>query len=176
MANSRLSKITILFVLELLIGCNTSEKNDTSELTSSSSAETSYPSHSDMLDNATDDNLDIIRSPDTVVVKRIESTLDSEKSLTQFKALKGKQLEVLQSLLVDPENYGWDYAKACETNPGVLLLFSKGAKQLEIRLCFECLMIGFKPGHWEDFDPIEEEMIAWVKTVYPDDEVIQSLE
>ena len=109
-------------------------------------------------------------------MQRIEASLAVENPLADSQPLTGEQLEVLQTLLLDESSYGWDYAKDCAPLPGVLIVFSKGSEQLEVRLCYECLMIGFLPGEWEDFDPVENELISWAKTVFPGDEVIAGLE
>ena len=135
----------------------------------------------DTLEKLTGEKLQTIKSPDSVVVKRIKTTFGveglgaAEESLSDFKPLAGKQLKELQSLLTDTDSYGWDYAKDCVFSPGILIVFSKGDVKSEVRICFECMIIGFTPGHLEDVDPVEQELIDWAKSVFPNDKIISSL-
>lgn len=89
--------------------------------------------------------------------------------------LTAEQRAAIAALLARDDAYEWDVAKGCEPMPGVLIAFEDGATFARVRLCFSCQMIGFTPGSWEDFDPINKQMVAWVKGVFPDDKAIQSL-
>ena len=89
--------------------------------------------------------------------------------------LTADQRESLVSLLAQDDSYEWEIAKGCEPMPGVLITFEDGATYARTRICFSCRMIGFTPGNWEDFDPINDELVQWVKGVFPDDELIQKL-
>ena len=124
----------------------------------------------------TGNRLQTILAPDHVVVKRIESKPETEeKSLTSFKPLTGERLAELQAILTDAKSYDWNIAKGCVPTPGVLIVFTKGSNRSEVRLCYFCSTVGFNPGTGEDFDPVEHELVSWVKGVFPDDEVIGSL-
>ena len=90
-------------------------------------------------------------------------------------ALTPEQRQELVALLADDGSYEWDLAKGCEPMPGVLITFEDGATYARVRICYSCVMVGFKPGSWEDFDPINQELIDWAKGVFPDDEAIQGL-
>ncbi|MFN3168917.1 MAG: hypothetical protein ACE37H_17855 [Phycisphaeraceae bacterium] len=98
-----------------------------------------------------------------------------EKIISEGIELSPKQREALVALLARDDAYAWDVAKGCEPMPGVLITFEDGATYARVRICFGCQMIGFTPGDWEDFDPINDELIAWAKGVFPDDQAIQSL-
>lgn len=89
--------------------------------------------------------------------------------------LTPEQRSELVGLLAKDDSYGWEYAKGCEPMPGVLVTFEDGATYARLRICFSCQMLGYKPGHWEDFDPINGKLVHWVKGVFPDDDLIQKL-
>jgi len=99
----------------------------------------------------------------------------NEVKLSDGIELTPEQRQTLVDLLAKDDAYGWEIAKGCEPMPGVLITFEDGATYARIRICFSCQMIGFKPGSWEDFDPINAELVQWVKGVFPDDEAIQKL-
>ena len=96
-----------------------------------------------------------------------------EKIISKGIALTAEQRAQLVALLADDASYGWDVAKGCEPMPGVLVTFEDGATYARARFCFSCQMVGFTPGNREDFDPINAKLVAWVKGVFPGDELIQ---
>ncbi|MEM9345220.1 MAG: hypothetical protein AAGB26_01255 [Planctomycetota bacterium] len=108
---------------------------------------------------------------------RIELDLDTgeEKMLSEGVVLRLDQRMELTGLLSRDEAYGWDIAKGCEPIPGVLITFEDGATYARLRICFSCQMLGYTPGDWEDFDPVNDELVKWIKGVFPDDELIQAL-
>ncbi len=72
--------------------------------------------------------------------------------------------------------------KDCAPMPGVLLIFQKGRQSCEVRICYECGMIGvsrlgaeFFDGNWGDFDSIYAELVRLAKELFPDDPAIQKL-
>ena len=150
--------ITFLFVILLFVGCGERDAVNHPEL-----------------ENLAGKQLETIRSPDSVVVKRISTTVSGEQSLSDFQPLTGKKLTEIQNMLLDIDSYDWKTSKDCLRVPGILIQFSKGSNQSEIRICFECTMLGFAPGEWEDFDPIETKLISWAQSVFPNDDDIQSL-
>lgn len=99
----------------------------------------------------------------------------NEKIISQGVALTPAQRARIADLLARDDAYEWDIAKGCEPMPGVLITFEDGATYARVRLCFGCKMVGFTPGNWEDFDPINDELVRWVKGVFPEDKVVQSL-
>ena len=78
------------------------------------------------------ENIQTIKFPESVVVKRIESTLGAERSLSDFKPLAGQQLKAIQTLLTDADSFEWDSSKDCTLSPGILIVFSKGAAKSEV--------------------------------------------
>jgi hypothetical protein len=98
-----------------------------------------------------------------------------EKIISEGIELTPEQRAKLVGLLARDDAYEWDYAKGCEPMPGVLITFEDGATFARVRICYGCMLIGFSPGKWEDFDPIYTELVAWAKGVFPDDQAIQSL-
>ena len=98
-----------------------------------------------------------------------------EVMLSEGIALTDEQRQALVGLLARDDAYGWDYGKGCEPMNGLLVTFEDGATYARIRFCFSCEMLEYRPGSSEDFDPINDELVKWVKGVFPDDEAIQSL-
>ena len=157
----------VLLLCVVVCGCSAASGSDEpiQELTGSD----------EPLQELTGGNLQTIKFPDSVVVKRIKSTRGAEQALSEFKPLAGEQLKQIQTLLSDTDSFEWDSSKDCMLSPGVLIVFSKGSAKSEVRICFDCLMLGFTPGNWEDFDPVEKKLIDWAKSVFPNDEEIASL-
>ena len=154
---NRYRRIAILVLLGFALGCDPSNGSE------------------DALKSLTGEKLQVIKCADSAVVKRIETKLGVEKSLSDFQPLAGEQLEKLQILLANTDSFGWGYAKDCTFVPGVLVVLSKGSVKSEVRICFECMQVGFTPGHLEDVDPVEQELIDWAKSVFPNDDTINSL-
>ena len=98
-----------------------------------------------------------------------------EVTLGEGIKLTDAQRAELVGLIGRDEAYGWDFAKGCEPMPGVLVTFEDGATFARLRICFSCKVLGYTPGDWEDFDPVSNEMIDWVKGVFPEDKLIQKL-
>ena len=161
-----LCRLAIFVILGISAGC-ASENSRPGSSGQSTDAE--------RLQKLAGNQLELIRSPDSVAIQRIETSPEGEKTLTDLQPLTDPQLKVLQALLLDEDSYGWDYSKGCVPTPGILIVFSKGSAQLEVRLCYECLMAGFLPGSWGNFDPIESELTSWAKTVFPNDEVFAAM-
>ena len=98
-----------------------------------------------------------------------------EVMISEGVGLTPEQRKTLVDLLARDDAYGWEIAKGCEPMPGVLITFEDGATYARVRLCFSCRMVGYRPGSWEDFDPISAGLIEWVKGVFPEDRAIRSL-
>jgi hypothetical protein len=98
-----------------------------------------------------------------------------EVMLSDGIALTDAQRQTLVGLLARDDAYLWDIAKACEPMNGVLVTFEDGATFARVRFCFSCMILEYRPGSSEDFDPINAELVEWVKGVFPDDKAIQSL-
>ena len=121
-------------------------------------------------------HMDAIRTTGKATAFRIgKDDAFNEVVLGEGIVLTDEQRQALSSLLVHDHSYDWDIAKGCEPMPGVLITFEDGATVARVRLCFSCRMVGYTPGGWEDFDPVTDELVQWVKDVFPDDEVVQAL-
>jgi hypothetical protein len=85
----------------------------------------------------------------------------------------------ISAALVDPDSYGWNYAKPCIPQYGVRLVFDRGGDRVDVLLCFECDILAvayngtFTGG--EDFDPVRPVFVRAVKAVFTNDRVIQGL-
>lgn len=112
-----------------------------------------------------------------------EPLIAGMRLLARGPALDSAQRELVKRLLFDDDSYEFEMAKGCEPTPGVLLRISSGARTLDLALCFECKMWGIGvqsapdafPRPWEDFDPVNQELVALVKELFPADAVIQGL-
>ncbi len=100
-----------------------------------------------------------------------------EEIISEGIELNPKQRQALVGLISRDEAYEWDISKGCRPLPGVLITFEDGATYARVRFCFSCQMLQYKPSQtgWENFDPINSELIKWVKGIFPDDQAIQSL-
>lgn len=99
----------------------------------------------------------------------------NEIKLSSAISITDEQRQTLVGLLARDDAYEWDIAKGCEPMNGVLVTFDDGATYARVRFCFRCQILEYRPGSSEDFDPINAELVRWVKAVFPDDEAIQSL-
>lgn len=111
---------------------------------------------------------------------RITQELDEDNTFKEVIISDGVELtpdqrRALVELLARDGSYEWDVAKGCAPMPGVLVVFEDGATLARLRICYECMMVGFKPGGWEDFDPVYAALVEWAKDVFPDDAVIRGL-
>ena len=97
-----------------------------------------------------------------------------ETRLSEGVELTHDQRRAFAALVLSDASYDWRIAKACMPLPGVLVVFTDGDTRSEVRICYSCVMVGFTPGSWEDFDGINH-AIAWAADVFPDDEAIQAL-
>lgn len=104
-----------------------------------------------------------------------------DRVLARGPDLDAGQVAELTGLLLDPETYLWDVAKACAPTAGVGLRFVSEKGAVDVALCFECDMLAATtPGagandRWEDFDPIRPQLVRLVKALFPNDPVIQGL-
>jgi hypothetical protein len=79
----------------------------------------------------------------------------------------------LKALLTAPESYEWDSVKGCATDFGIKLTFVRDDDRIDIWLCLTCAIMfivrtdGSASG--ANFDPSEDEMIAIVKRLFPND-------
>ncbi len=90
-----------------------------------------------------------------------------------------EEVSKLRAVLLDESTYGWDYAKGCIPDYGVRIQFQHKTDNVDILLCFECdILLVYHNGKvvgGEDFDDGRAQFVAIVKTLFPDDQAIQSL-
>ena len=87
--------------------------------------------------------------------------------------------DALQTVLLDADTYIWDRNKSCEPSYGVRLEFISKQDAVNVLLCLECNILAVyhngKEVGYQDFDDGAARILAIVKSLYPDDEEIQSL-
>jgi hypothetical protein len=137
-------------------------------------------------------NLQIVRSPDKVQVWKTEGFLnrqsDSRPEQRAFYRKGGEPKTVPSDLsksltekLSNRSSYYSDTgsSKACVPMPGFVIAFTRAEGEVDIFLCFECgilaVQVGEKFKAEADFDPSHNELLRIIKTLFPDDENVQSL-
>lgn len=103
-----------------------------------------------------------------------EDPPEEEKTGPGVPLTKGQRQALVEALARD-DAYLWDEAKDAEPKYGVLVTFEDGGTYARVRFCFKCQMLEYRPGSKGFFGPINDELVEWVKGVFPDDEGIQKL-
>jgi hypothetical protein len=96
--------------------------------------------------------------------------------------LSSTQVATIKRLLIRSSSYGWQFAKPCAPNYGVLFTFHSNP-DVQVALCFECDTLGvFTAGQTshpvnreEDCDAIRSSLLAICRALYPHDSAIQTL-
>ena len=84
-------------------------------------------------------------------------------------------------ILCNPNTYPapTDSAKSCYPQFGVRLKFEGDAGPLDVLLCLECDMLALAPAGnvtgSKDFDPGRPQIVKFLKSVFPEDKIIQAL-
>lgn len=143
----------------------------------------------DVFGNA--ETISIVRDADTVQAYRVPSQygdtgpvdidlLDDESMLTGPVPVPDNRSTELKELLLDQSTYGWDYAKSCEPNYGVRVQFKSNGDHVDVLFCFQCEILAvYRDGKvvgGEDFDNAHHQLVSIVKQLFPNDELIQSLD
>jgi hypothetical protein len=94
-------------------------------------------------------------------------------------AISTADLETLQRLFTDRSSFR-HYYKACIPTYGVRLDYVRGNKELQVLFCFECESLdcwleGQLVGG-ADFDPVTDQLLRIVKSIFPNDPGIQTLQ
>jgi hypothetical protein len=133
-----------------------------------------------------------MRSPDKVQVWKTEGFLnrqsDSRPEQRAFYRKGGEPKTVPSDLakslieqLSNPSSYDYDpgSSKMCIPMPGFVIAFTRAEGEVDIFLCFECDILAVHVGEnfkaEADFDPSHNELLRIIKTLYPNDEKVQSL-
>ena len=187
-----LIRLTCLMLLTSSFGCgsadSTSDVDTPSDTNSKSDAEsTSGTDAAGSLSKVFGSSvaIDTIKSADSVKAYRLPSPSEYRASLSGYKMSAGPidvpddQIAKLHAVLLDKSTYGWDYAKGCIPDYGVRIQFQHDSHEVDVLLCFECDILSVyhngKAVGGEDFDDGRPQLVKIVKTVFPDDQVIQSL-
>jgi hypothetical protein len=95
------------------------------------------------------------------------------------------QIRQLRALLQDPKSYHWGMGKTCNPDYGVLYHFRAQGHTIRVAVCFKCDVLGVFDGDDDHatrinnqslFTPMHAQLIAFTKTLFPDDKTIQALQ
>lgn len=127
-----------------------------------------------------------VSKPDGVEAFRIGPPSEFDHSLDDHPIIAGPVVVPrdiagrISDVLASPDSYFWDAAKACEPTPGVRLSFRRADDRVDVLLCFECNILTVYRGGiltgGEDFDDVRPVLVRAAKVLFPEDEVIQTLE
>jgi len=127
----------------------------------------------------------VVRDATTVQAYRLASPSFFEQTLDKYEmaagpvAVPAKQADQLKQLLLDPSSYDFSSAKSCLPDHGVRIEFVHNNRKVDVLLCFECRILSVYDGGQsvggEDFDPINSQLVAIVKQLFPKDQAIQAL-
>ncbi len=141
------------------------------------------------------DAVALLAAPDRIESFRVKRPLDRPidparalagvERLADGPLLDAAQTALVRDLLFAEDSYLFELAKGCIPTPGVLLRAWRGERFADLYLCFECQMWAvtvdtpadrFPLGReWEDFDPVQRQLVALAKALFPADAAIQAL-
>lgn len=109
-----------------------------------------------------------------------QKTIDAYTTVSGPVALDQDEGRKLANLLSDEKSYLWELSKACgDPVYGVRIRFTRGEATLDVLFCFKCdVLLAYWNGKsvgGEDFDPIQPHLVALMKSLFPQDDVIQKL-
>jgi hypothetical protein len=85
----------------------------------------------------------------------------------------------LAEILRNSDTYGWDFAKGCKFDPGVVIRFASRTSTIDVVFCFHCEELQIwrdgRPVGGEDFDAASRKLAAIMKRIFPEDREIQDL-
>ena len=127
----------------------------------------------------------IIDAPATTDAFRLTQPSYHQKSIEDYKMASGpitvdtNTSQELANVLLDDSTYLWDLGKGCEPDYGVRVRFVQSDDTVDVLFCFACdiLSVYFNGDlvGGEDFDDARLKMVAIMKELFPQDDVIQSL-
>jgi hypothetical protein len=130
------------------------------------------------------ENVTIITKPDSVNAWRTIGSLNPRESRNKdfYKKTGVANLVTtdlaaqLSKILLDKHSYLQlgGTLKLCLPEPGVVITFSNGKKDVDVFFCFECNIL-IAPGGSTDFDPCRPQLVRIMKQIFPKDPQIQSL-
>ncbi|WP_254411010.1 hypothetical protein [Dyadobacter diqingensis] len=90
------------------------------------------------------------------------------------------QADGLKTIIGDQKNYGFSpLIKNCVFSPIVGIEFKKGAAAVRFLICSDCDIWRFKGKNLdkdENFDPAHGKVIAYLKSIFPNDPIIKRIE
>lgn len=108
-----------------------------------------------------------------------QKTLDSYTMRLGPVKLNDSQRTQFVDLLLSKRSYLFDVAKGCEPDYGVRIEFLSGEDRVDVLLCFGCSQLQiYRNGQslaGGPFDPAAKDLTEFVKEIFPDDELIQTL-
>ena len=143
------------------------------------------------------ENAAIIANPTSVKAWRTVGSLKSDfesfspedfyRKSGNGKIVSTNLVEQLRKILLDENSYPhYDNSipmpgKACLPEPGVVITFSNGKKDIDIFFCFECAILIVKTEGeanssrlQTDFDPSRQKLLKIAKKIFPKDTKLQS--
>lgn len=127
-----------------------------------------------------------VRDATTVEAYRLVAPSYFQQTLDKYEMASGpvpvpaNLADQLKQLLLDPGSYDFTIAKGCVPDHGVRIEFVDGKRKIDVLLCFECRILSVydngQSAGGEDFDPINRQLIAIVKQLFPNDQAIQELQ
>lgn len=129
--------------------------------------------------------VETIAQADQVEVYRLANGQFYKAKLSEYEIASGplqptaEQARQLQAVLTARDSYLYDIAKSCEPIFGIRATFTRGDQQVDVVFCFECMILAvYQHNQYvagANFDPVNDQLAAIMKTLFPDDEAIQSL-
>jgi len=139
-------------------------------------------------------NLLVMQSPEKVQIWKTAGFLsirDGSEAQIDMKAFYKKGGEPMivpdslaknfSEILSRPSSYydAGNSAKACMPMPGFVVGFTREKQEVDVFLCFECDVLTVQVGEsfkaQGDFDPSHNELLRFVKMLYPNDDRVQAL-
>ncbi len=133
-----------------------------------------------------DKGLEILSHPDRIEAFRLEPIDEPTDVLpvnypvmTGPVTVPGELSIALTSALASEESYDWDKPRDCMPSYGLRLSFYRGRDRVDVLLCMNCeTLLVIRNGEecgMGQFNPIRAIMVDAVKSLFPNDQVIQSL-
>ena len=104
--------------------------------------------------------------------------IGGRRVLSRGPDLSAEQVAGLEALFIDPDSYVFSSFKRCDPTPQVALRHVRGDETVDVILSFNCDIWQFDfrgKASIEDFDPVRPQLIELVKTLFPQDPVLQEL-
>jgi hypothetical protein len=106
-------------------------------------------------------------------------TIDEYETVGDPVVVPAESAAKLGKLLSADDSYLWDVAVGCKPDYGVRIKFTRGDNALDVLFCFKCGMLAtYVDGNRVSgaiFDPIHADLVKFMKSLFPKDEVIQKL-